>query len=236
MSNPPDPSSSQQEIAAILSRFDTCILADSLDHLGFQMHNRGFTSPGLRCFTGQGTSVAGYAVTARVRTSDPPITGHAYFRHAEWWAQMSRLPRPRIVVIEDIDRHPGSGASVGKIGAAVFSALHCIGAITNGAVREIQEVSRTGFALYAGHLSPSRSYAHLVDHSSAVEIYDLKISPGDLVVVDCHGALLVPPEALPQIAQVAAQIQDQKRSFVSFCQSDEFTPEGMESRLKQFQL
>jgi 4-hydroxy-4-methyl-2-oxoglutarate aldolase len=231
----------QQDITDVLSQFDTCILADALDRIGLQMHNKGFTSPGLQCFTARCGSFVGYAATARVRASDPPMTGHRktghmYFRHTAWWQEISRMPSPRLIVIEDIDRRAGSGSCMGKIGAAVFSALHCVGAITNGAVLEIEDVSSTGFGLFAGHLSPARAYAHLVDHSSTVVINGLTISPGDLLAADRHGVLSIPPEALPKLAEIALEIQERKRTFVSFCQSSEFSLETMESRLEQFQL
>jgi 4-hydroxy-4-methyl-2-oxoglutarate aldolase len=246
LSNPlPSSPDNMHGITASLRRFDTCLLSDALEQMGLQLHNRGFTQPGLQCFAGPCGTLVGYAVTARVMAAEPPMVGntrvgHMYFRHTEWWAEMNRQPKPRIVVIEDIDRHPGAGACVGKVGAAVFSALHCIGAVTNGAVRELQDVSETGFTLFAGHLSPSRAYAHLVDHSSTVEIYGLKVVPGDMLAADRHGVLSIPPEALrlrdglPEIVKIAAEIQDRKRSFVSFCNSDKFSLEGMEDQLKQF--
>ena len=155
----------QPDLKDSLVQFDTCVLADALDHIGIQMH---------------------------VRASDPPMTGHRktghmYFRHTAWWQEISRMQSPRFIVIEDIDRRVGSGSCMGKIGAAVFSALDCVGAITNGAVREIEDVSSTGFGLFAGHLSPARAYAHLVDHSSTVVISGLTINPGDLLAADRHG-------------------------------------------------
>ena len=242
MSNPPPvPGTTQQDTPGILSQFNTCILADALDTIGLRMHNRGYTSPGLQCLTERCGTFVGYAVTAHVRTSDPPVTGHKqtghmFFRHKDWWAEIDRTKSPRVVVIEDIDRRAGAGACMGRIGAAVFSALNCVAAVTNGAVREIEDVSNTGFGLFAGHLSPARAYAHLVDHSSTVEIFGLRVSPGDLLAVDRHGVLSIPAEALPKIAAIAEETRERKRSFVSFCQSSEFSLEIMESRLEQFQL
>jgi 4-hydroxy-4-methyl-2-oxoglutarate aldolase len=222
--------------AAALGEFDTCTLADALDRLGFQLRNHGFTHPGLHCFGSQCGPIAGFAATARVRASEPPVTGHSYLRHPEWWAELQSLPEPRIVVMEDIDLQPGSGACMGQLGAAICSAMHCVGAITNGAVREAGEASAMGFAMFAGHLSPARAYAHLVDHGGPVEIFGLRIRPGDLLVADQYGALSIPPQALPEVLPIASEIRQTKRSFVEFCRSDEFSVDGMESRIKQFQL
>ena len=228
--------SPDSEFVDALSAFGTCILADALDRLGFQMHNRGFARPGLQCFSHECGAVAGYATTARVRASDPPITGRSYFRHTDWWAEIQRLPAPRIVVLEDIDRRPGEGACIGQLGAALFGVLDCVGAVTNGSVRDIPEVAAMGFALFAAHTSPSRAYAHVVDHSAPVEILGLRVSPGDLLVADRHGVLSIPPETRPGLIETATEIRRGKREFVEFCRSEQFSIEGMESQLGKFQL
>ena len=220
-------------VAESLARYDTCILADAVDRLGLHLNTRGFTRPGLQCVTGQTGSVAGYAATARIRSSEPPITGHTFFHHTEWWAEISRLPAPRMVVIEDIDEPAGLGACVGQVAAAAFKALHCAGAVTNGSCRDVAAVGAMGFGLFAAHLSPSRAYAHLVDHSRPVGIFGLLVKPGDLLVADCHGVLSIPPEHAPQVCAIAADLASRKRTFVEFCASGQFSISGMEEQFWQ---
>ena len=125
---------------------------------------------------------------------------------------------------------------MGQLGAALFSAFHCVGAVTNGSVRDIPEVNESGFALFAAHVSPSRAYAHLVDHSTPVEICGLTVKPGDLLVVDRHGLLSIPTEAHDRLIEAANNIRDHKRSFIEYCKSDQFSIDGMESQLRNFQL
>ncbi|MES1260823.1 MAG: RraA family protein [Acidobacteriota bacterium] len=225
----PDPAES-------LALYNTCILSDAVNHLGLHLSNEGFTRPGLRRLTPGGATIAGYAATARIRSSDTPITGRTYFQHTEWWAEIDRLPRPRLVVIEDIDDTPGLGACVGEIAAAAFRALHCAGAVTNGSCRDLAAVSAIGFDLFAAHVSPSRAYAHLVDHGSPVTIAGLLVRPGDLLVADCHGVLSLPAEHAARICELAADLANRKRTFVQFCASQPFSIGAMEEHLRGLQL
>jgi 4-hydroxy-4-methyl-2-oxoglutarate aldolase len=216
-----------------LARLNTCVLADAVDRLGLQLKNRGYAQPGLRSLGGGPPVVVGYAVTAKIRSSDPPILGQTYYRHTGWWNEIARLPGPRIVVIEDIDKAPGRGACAGELAAASFRALGCVGVVTNGAGRDIPSLSQMDFPLFAAHVSPSRAYAHLVEHTCEIEIFGLTVRPGDLLVADQHGLLSIPVSIAERACQVAGEILARKKAFVGYCASDSFTVEGMEEQLRQ---
>ena len=89
--------------------------------------------------------MVGYAVTARVRTADPPMEGaQLLYRRTTGGITFSQ-PAPGIVVVEDTDAHPGLGAFVGELHASILHALGCVGAVTNGAVRDLPGVRRRDF-------------------------------------------------------------------------------------------
>jgi regulator of RNase E activity RraA len=222
-------------LPAALAQFDTCVLSDAIDSLGMQLRNRGFARPGLRLLTRTPVVVAGYAATARIRASDPPILGQTYFRQTEWWREISLLPRPRIVAIEDIDRVPGRGACIGELAASAFRAVGCAAAVTNGSARDLEWLEESGFPVLAAQVSPSRAYAHLVEHTCEVQILGLTVRHGDLLVADRHGLLSIPPAIAERVCQTAAEIRNKKRAFVEFCTSSEFSIEVMEEKLRQMQ-
>ncbi len=101
----------------------------------------------------------------------------------DWWDYVASLPEPRVLVLQDCDHRAGVGAFVGEIHANIGSALKCVGCVTNGAVRDLTEVEALGFHLFSGSVSPSHSYAHIVEFGEPVEIGGLKISPGTWFMV-----------------------------------------------------
>src|ERR1017187_8682564 len=128
-----------------IRQFDTCSIANAIEHFSVRLRNEGFTRPGLQCVTGGSPRILGYAATCSVRSAEPPMSGNAYADRTDWWETIGLLPVPRIAIFQDLDA-PISGAStIGEVHAAVLKALQCEGMVTNGSVRDIPGVSRMGF-------------------------------------------------------------------------------------------
>ena len=134
--------------------------------------------PGLQCLFPDLPAIIGYAVTSRIRCSNPPPVGHSYPDRTDWWAFMQSVSGPRIAVIQDIDREPGLGASVGEVHARILQSLGCVGAVTNGAVRDLPSVRALEFPMFAANVSVSHAYVHMIDFGTPVEIFGLQIRTG----------------------------------------------------------
>jgi len=154
------------------------------------------------------------------------MTGESYTDRTDWWSAIDTLPPPRVAVIQDLEPD-ALGSAIGEVHAAILKAFGCEGVITNGAVRDIPGVSRMSFPMFARHPAVSHSYTHLVNYGEAVEVFGLKIRSGDLVMADCHGAILIPLEIAEELSRVAAEIRVQERRIIDFCQSAEFSAEKL---------
>jgi 4-hydroxy-4-methyl-2-oxoglutarate aldolase len=175
-----------------LKTLDTCTASNAIERLNVRLRNEGFIAGALRCRFPALKTMLGYAVTGRIRSSSPPMSGRCYYDRMDFWKYLTTLPEPRVLVLEDVDHQPGLGAFVGEIHAAIGLALNCIGYVTNGAVRDLPQVKALGFHLFSGSVSVSHAYAHLVDFGDPVTIGGLKIVPGDLIHGDCHGVQTIP--------------------------------------------
>ena len=133
------------------------------------------------------------------------------------------------MVLQDVDPLPGFGAFVGEIHAHIALALTCVGCVTNGAVRDLAPVEALGFQLFAGGVSPSHAYAHIVDWGHPVEIGGLRINPGDLVHGDRHGVHTVPLSIAADVPRVAGQLAREERELIEFCESSAFSLETLSS-------
>ena len=215
-----------------IAAFDTCTLSNAIEQLNVRLRNEGFTSGGLRCRFPSLPLTIGYAATGRVRTSTPPVRQRCYYDRMDWWSYVASLPQPRIMVLQDMDHTPGLGAFVGEIHAAIGDALHCVGCITNGAVRDLPAVEAMGFQLFSGRISVSHAYAHIVDMGEPVDLGGLRISSGDLIAGDRHGILNIPLSVAPEVPEAARKIWEQERELIAFCRSSQFSLKELEERLK----
>lgn len=210
-----------------LGQLDSCTVSNAIETFDVRLRNEGFADSSLHCLFEQLPPLVGYAVTARIRCANPPTAGHSYFDRTDWWDQILKVPEPRIVVVQDLDNKPGLGSLLGEVHTSILKALGCLGAVTNGAVRDLPAIETAQFHLFAGSVAVSHSYAHFVDFGTPVEIAGLKISPGDLLHGDRHGLISIPHQIAADIPSVAARMKEREQKIIALCRSTDFSLEKL---------
>lgn len=216
-------------------RLSTCVVASAIENFHVRLPNTGFANSSIRCMFEDQPPVAGYAVTARIRSSNPPMDTHRhydYYDRTDWWNHILTIPAPRIVVIEDVDDPPGLGAFVGEVHANILLALGCIALVTNGAVRDLPDVRLTEFQMFAGNVSVSHAYAHLFDFGGTVEIGGLKIRPGDLIHADCHGVQTIPLEIADKVPAAAREVRRRRQHLIGLRRTADFTLDHLRQAIR----
>jgi regulator of RNase E activity RraA len=177
--------------------------------------------------------MVGYAATVKIRGSSPPTTGNLYSDRTDWWDYILSLPAPRVVVVEDAAARPGLGSLVGAVHMNILRALHCVGVITNGSVRDIPAAESAGFHYFAGSVSVSHAYVHIVEIGKPVEINGLKIRSGDLLHGDLHGVQTIPLDLAPSLPRTAAKIAAEEQALIALCRSPEFSLQKLRAAVKR---
>ena len=215
------------ETLKALQSLDTCTVANAIETFETRLRNEGYADASIRSLTPCDPPVVGYAVTARIRCSSPPMSGGAYCDRTDWWSHILTIPGPRIVVIEDMDEKPGIGAFFGEVHACILQALGCLAAVTNGSVRDLPAITASGFRMFANHVSVSHAYAHVVEFGVPVTVGGLEVNPGDLLHADCHGVLSVPHEIADAIPARAAEQIERERRVLDLCREGDVTIERL---------
>ena len=218
---------SPEELAAI-QKLSVPTLANALETFQALPSNDGFCSPEIKClFPDMGTMV-GYAVTARITSDQPPSEVRPPIDEHEYWRWLAAQPGPKVMVVQDVDVPP-KGAIWGEWNANVHRALGCVGTVTEGGVRDLGGVQGLGFHFFATAVLPSHAYAVFTDYGGPVRVAGLTVKTGDLLVGDRHGVILIPPEVpLGELVQVSEEIERLEQEIFDFCQSPEFSLEGLE--------
>jgi len=221
-----------EELAA-LRRLGSCPVADAIETFDVRLRNEGFMDASIRCLFPTLPSMVGYAVTARVRTSEPPMSGRSYPDRTDWWDYLLSIPAPRVVVLEDLDRRPGLGSCAGEVHAHIFKALGCAGLITNGAVRDLEAAESIGFSFFAGNVAVSHAYYHMVEFGLPVEVGNLKIQPGDLLHGDRHGVVSIPISVARAIPAAAEKLGALERRVIEVADSQNPSLERLREAVQQ---
>lgn len=147
-----------------------------------------------RDFMPQMGPMVGYAVTVVIEPSNKahreanPNAGNEYRRY------MASVPGPKIVIVQDLDKPRVIGSFWGEVNSNIHRALGCVGTITDGAIRDVDEMTNAGFKALARRLCVGHAHVHPVRWGCEVEVFGRVIRPGDLIHADKHGFLVVPPE------------------------------------------
>jgi 4-hydroxy-4-methyl-2-oxoglutarate aldolase len=213
---------------ARLRTYTTPTLSNAIETFNVRPKTAGFTAGHVRCCFPELGPMVGYAVTAacRARTAAP---ADATARRAALWRAIEGTPAPRVVVIQDLDDPPGAGAFWGEVQSTIHHALGCVGTVTNGAVRDLDEVRALGFHFFAGSVVVSRANVHLVSIGDPVEIDGLAIRTGDLLHADQHGVLAIPHDVADRLDDAVERVNRSEQEILGYCRRPDFTREGLEA-------
>jgi regulator of RNase E activity RraA len=137
--------------------------------------------------------MVGYAVTLKIKPSDARYRGDRS-RWSAFREYVGKTPDPKIVVVQDLDKPETVGSFWGEVNANVHRSLGCVGCITDGAVRDLDEMTSAGFKALARRLCVGHAHVTPIEWNVAVEVFGVRVEPGRLIHADKHGFLVVPAE------------------------------------------
>jgi len=171
-----------------LKKISSPSVANAIETFNVRPRNQGNMSSEIRTLFSELGPLVGYAVTAVIRAEPQPLEGHRASTFG-WWDYVLSIPAPRVIVVHDLDEPRGQGAQWGEVQANIHRALGCAGVLTDGSVRDLDEVRALGFQFAAAHISVSHAYVHMVDFGLPIKVGGLWVKPGDLIrAVEAHGS------------------------------------------------
>jgi 4-hydroxy-4-methyl-2-oxoglutarate aldolase len=218
----PTPVYTAEEDRAILAAFEGLRVADVTDGMdAVGLHNTGLMDPAIvplwkdaKDFTHR---FIGIAVTARYVPTQQPTAGVRSVEDYDKWAgewYNRRSPEPFLellrpgtaLVLEDAPR-----ADVGSIGSANIMAWKLrgmVGLVTNATARDTDEIITQGIPLYFRHVGrgirPGRNELESVNRP--VVVGGVLVMPGDVIVADGDGVVVVPRRVAREVAAYAHKI------------------------------
>ena len=215
-----------------LKKITSPSVANAIETFKLRPREEGNLCSEIRALFPEMGSMVGYAVTALIRAERGPLEGHRASVFG-WWDFVQSIPAPRVVVVHDLDDPRGQGAQWGEVQANIHKALGCVGVITDGSVRDLDEVRALGFQFAATHVSVSHAWVHMVDFGLPVKVGGLWVNPGELIHADQHGALSIPPDLVSKLPDAVAKVEADERKIIGVCQSRDFSVERLKDLYKQ---
>ena len=158
--------------------------------------------------------VAGPAFTLRfIPMREDVATRESYAKPRSLREAIEEVPAGALTVIE-ARGHQGCG-TLGDILLQRLKVRGCVGVVSDGAMRDIADMRAVGLPIFCSGVAapPSITGLFFADWQLPIGCGDVAVFPGDIVVADEDGAVVVPRNLAAEIAEEAPE-QDRFERFV----------------------
>ena len=221
------------DLIAMLKSVDTPTVCNALELLAPDRRGYGFTTKPLVCTRPELGPVVGIARTATIVATHPADSDseQAYARDA-YYTYIDAGPKPSIVVIQDLDRDNGYGSFWGEVNSNIHKGLGCDAVITNGSVRDLPDIAG-GFQMLADRVGPSHAFVHVVDFLRPVTVAGMRVSDGDVIHADQHGAVVIPHGVIGKVREAADLISRRERVVIKAAQQPGFDVQALRNAQRE---
>jgi regulator of RNase E activity RraA len=211
-----------------LQMVDTPTVCNALELLIPKRRGYGFTTSQLVCTRPELPPMVGYARTATIRAAHPSDLSGKEARAVSdgYYEYIDRGPKPSIAVIQDLDGNNGYGCLWGEVNSNIHKGFGCQGVITDGGVRDVPDIA-SGFQMLAASVLPSHAFVHVVDYARPVDVAGMRVTDGDIIHADQHGAVVIPADLIGQIKAAADQLARREAVIISASQRSDFDIEKL---------
>lgn len=224
------------ELLALLKSVDTPTVCNAIEVAqggrGFDRYTRG----SVLCSDPDAGAIVGYARTAKIAAISPPTEPSEVIksRRMDYYRHMAQGPRPGIAVVEDLDGENAVGAYWGEINTTVHKGFGLSGALTNGVMRDLGDLP-DGFPVIAGSIGPSHAFVHVREIGTPVTVFGMRVEDGDLIHADRHGALVVPADDIPQLADAIRKLLETEKLILAPARAEGFDFAAFEAAWSAFE-
>ncbi|MGI6375343.1 MAG: RraA family protein [Anaerolineae bacterium] len=173
-----------------------------------------YTDASLRCWYPALGPVVGYAVTCVYGLPDP---NYSRLSFADVIGAMEASPQPTIFVFEQ--RFPPEIANkVGLSGGNMTTAMQmagCVGGISNGPSRDIDEIRSMGFQYLTSGVCAGHGDMAIHAINVPVSVAGMDVAPGEIIHMDENGAVKFPAEYLAEVLDRVTRLRDQEAEHMA---------------------
>ncbi len=208
---------------ADLQAIDSPTIANAIEEFDVRDRRAGYMDSSIHCVFPDLGEIVGYAFTITFKNRgphDPPM-------RQEWVRALelaAAVPAPRIMVAHDAT--PDVPAALfGEIMCTLLKRLDFVGVITDGTVRDLNEVRELGLQYFASGVIVSHGQVTVESFATPVTVAGLTVNPGDLLHADRNGVVQIPAEIAPEVAAKAEEVRQDEGNLLEALGDPEFTLE-----------
>jgi regulator of RNase E activity RraA len=175
-----------------------------------------------------GTPIVGRAVTSLVKPASPENSTPALStKHSVEMIDNAKPGEVGVIVMEgtlDI-------AAMGNLMATAAKVRGMAGVVLDGAIRDMWDIRRMGLTVYARSISPRTAVGHYatVARNVPVQCGGVTVRPGDIIVADEDGVVVVPQERAEEVLKKAQEIDEREKGMFPFIRQHKSLQKAIEA-------
>ncbi len=176
-----------------------------------------YTDQTIRCMYPELGRLAGYAVTCVYGLPDP---GYTRLSFADVIDALEASPKPTILVLQQ-KFPPEIAGKVGLAGGNMVSAMKavgCVGLISNGPSRDLDEVRPLGFQYMLTGVTAGHGAMAVQAINVPVSVGGMDVAPGEIIHMDENGAVKFPAAKLADVLRNARALQQEEAARMAALQ------------------
>ncbi len=212
-----------------LRRIDSPTIANAIEAFKVRPRVAGYVGYDIRCAFPEMGTMLGYAVTctADSTTEDRPRSREGWIK---LWEALDAAPKPAVLVFKDIGSDRLHSCHMGEVMGTIAKRLGAIGAISDGGLRDVNEIRALGLHYFCPGFVVSHGNPLILDVGVEVEISGLLIRPGDLLHGDVNGIVSIPEEIADKVIAEVEQVRQRERETMDFVNAPDFTVAKLRQR------
>lgn len=216
---------------AELKKYDSATISNAVEEFNVRDRVEGYANLELKCQFPQYDPLVGFAVTALANSSTPGDTRPQ--RIGELFEVLESAPKPAVLIIQHVGVDRLKSCFIGDMFAmAVQKKFGVVGVVTDAGNRDRAGIIERapGFQVFSPGWVVSHGHGAFIDFNVDVNIFGMKISPGDLLHGDESGLVSIPHKIADQLPEQAQAVRESEQDFFRFIDGNQFTMQELVQR------
>jgi regulator of RNase E activity RraA len=208
------------EALAFLRGVDSPTIANAVETFDVRDRTDGFIGGRVQCqFSDLGVMV-GRALTVTMSNASGAVASRdGYWR---MWDALAAMDGPVVIAIADASGAPHRVAYAGEVMTTIAMRLGAVGMVTDGALRDVDEVHELGFHYFMQYPVVSHANFEITSVGEPIELDGQRIETGDILHGDRNGIVVVPDNVLDGLPAAVAGIREKEAATMEYVRSDAF--------------
>ena len=189
-----------------LRDFDTALLANTIEYIDPTPPEDYYLAGDIQSVTPTLGPTVGIAMTCELDSSTPGNKSDT----ENYWQQLDEIAQcrlPVVWVVKAVGSRPDHECVLGDGNTKTLFSAGCIGAVTDGRVRDVAGILTTPFATYCRGTTVHHVALRFVARNRPVEIGGVTIRSGDVIHANCEGVIRIPAGSINRLPEAAVRMR-----------------------------